>query len=108
MDDVLRRLRADDERLRLVDALRVQALIHLEAGHPREAFAALEEGLALADAMPYPYAQARLLHTYGDLLAREGEPVQARERLEAALAIFQRLGARKDAEQVGRLLASLD
>jgi hypothetical protein len=37
----------------------------------------------------------------------KGEPGPARERLEAALAIFQRLGARKDAERTERALTAL-
>jgi transposase len=48
--------------------------------------------------MPYPYAEARLLHVYGLMHAQKGGPEPARERLEAALALFRRLGARKDAD----------
>ena len=39
--------------------------------------------------------------------AKKGEPGSARERLEAALAIFRRLGARKDAERVEQALMDL-
>jgi hypothetical protein len=39
--------------------------------------------------------------------AERGEPERARERLEAALAIFRRLGARKDIERVEQLLSRL-
>jgi len=67
----------------------------------------LEEGLTLAHSMPYPYAEAHLLHVYGAMHAQRGEPEPARERLEAALAIFRRLGARKDAERVEQALADL-
>jgi hypothetical protein len=38
---------------------------------------------------------------------RKGEPGPARERLEAALAIFRRLGARKYIERVEQTLATL-
>jgi hypothetical protein len=37
----------------------------------------------------------------------KGEPGPARQRLEAALAIFRRLGARKDAERVEGTLTAL-
>src|SRR5262249_5117559 len=52
-------------------------------------------------------AEARLLHTYGELHGQKGELGAARERLEAALAIFQRLGARQDAALVEQALAIL-
>jgi tetratricopeptide (TPR) repeat protein len=105
--DALRRLRADDDRLGLVDAVRVQAQVQLGSGRWMEAAASLEEGLALAGAMPYPYGESRLLHVYGQLHARRGDIRAARERLEAALAIFRQLGARKDVERVEQLLTPL-
>jgi hypothetical protein len=104
--DALRRLRADDDRLGLVDALRVQALIQMASGRWVEAAASLEEGLALAGAMPYLYGESRLLHVYGQLHAQRGDLRAARERLEAALAIFRRLGARKDVERAEQDLAT--
>jgi tetratricopeptide (TPR) repeat protein/transcriptional regulator with XRE-family HTH domain len=91
----------------LVDALRVRALVATRQGDWRAAEHALEEGLVLAHPMPYPYAEARLLHVYGLLHARQGEHEPACERLTAALAIFRGLGASKDIEQVERDLASL-
>jgi hypothetical protein len=72
-----------------------------------EAAQALEEGLLLARAIRYPYAEARLLAVYGDLHMARGEPAPAREKLEAAQAIFRRLGAGKDIEQTEQLLVSL-
>jgi tetratricopeptide (TPR) repeat protein len=105
--DAMRRLRADDDRLGLVDALRVQALVQIGCRRWVEALASLRKGLALAGAMPYPYGEARLLHVYGAMLARRGEHEPAREHLEAALGIFRRLGARKDIEPTEQLLGSL-
>jgi hypothetical protein len=43
---------------------------------------------------------------YGRLHAQQAQPEQARARLEAALAIFQRLGAQKDSEHVEQAIAS--
>jgi hypothetical protein len=101
----LRRARADNLRLALVDALRVQALVAMRRGREAEAARALGEDLALAQRMGYPYAEARLLSVYGLLHILRGERGPTRERLEAALAIFRRLGARKDIEQTEQLLA---
>ena len=90
----LARTRPQDMRLVLVDVLRVQALIAIRQQRWAEAERCLEEGLALARSMPYPYAEARLLHVHGCLPIQKGEPEAARERLEVALALFRRLGAR--------------
>jgi hypothetical protein len=57
--------------------------------------------------MPYPYAEARLLQVSSRVHAERGEPEPARERLEEALAILRRLGARKDIERTEQLLATL-
>jgi hypothetical protein len=101
------RAREEGFRIALVDALRVQALVAIRQEAWDKAAQALEEGLDLARAMPHPYAEARLLHLSGDLHVQQGETALARERLEAALAIFQRLGARKDLERVERAIAEL-
>jgi hypothetical protein len=57
--------------------------------------------------MRYPYAEARLLHVYGELDLQTGRTGPARERLGAALAIFRRLGAQADAERVAQESAAL-
>jgi hypothetical protein len=44
---------------------------------------------------------------YGYMYAQKGEPGPARERFEAALAIFRRLGARKHVERVEQAIADL-
>jgi tetratricopeptide (TPR) repeat protein/transcriptional regulator with XRE-family HTH domain len=93
------RARAMNYRLAWVNALRVQAMVRICQERWDEAERALEEGLTMARSLPYPYGEARLLHVYGQMHAQKGEPGPARERLEDALAIFRRLGARKDAER---------
>jgi hypothetical protein len=105
--DVLQRARAAGYRLGLVGVLRVQALVAIRQEHWTAAERALEEGLTLARALPYPHGEGRLLEVYGRLQLVCGEPLAARERLEAALALFHRLGARKDAERTEHLLAAL-
>jgi tetratricopeptide (TPR) repeat protein/transcriptional regulator with XRE-family HTH domain len=102
----VQRTRSEGLRLVLVEALRVQAMIAARQGLWTEAEMALAEGLALAQAMFYPYAEARLLHLSGRLHAPMEKSEATHERLTTVLAIFQRLGARKDIEQVERDLAA--
>src|SRR5262245_29193503 len=61
-------------RLVLVEALRVQALVALRRERWDEAASSLAEGLALAQEMPYPHAEARLLQVSERLRALRGEP----------------------------------
>jgi tetratricopeptide (TPR) repeat protein len=101
------RARAADNRRALPEVLRVLALVRVRQGRWAEAEGALEEGLALARSMPYPYMEGRLLYDYGVLHIEQGQTEWAGERLQAVLAIFLRLGARKDLERTERLLATL-
>ncbi len=105
--DAIRRARAGGYRLSLVDDLRVQALVALRQGRWVEAEDVLEEGLALARALPYPYGEGRLLDVSARLHVERSDVTAARERLAAALAVFRRLGARKDFELTEQLLARL-
>ena len=100
------RAQAQGYRLALVDALRVQALVATRLGRWDMAAQALEEGLSLARRMPFPYAEGRLLQVYGQMCRQKGKAGPAQERLQAALTIFQRLGAREDAERVDGLGAA--
>jgi tetratricopeptide (TPR) repeat protein/transcriptional regulator with XRE-family HTH domain len=102
--EALRRQRAGQYRLYLVVTLRVHALVALRAGDHQAAARALDEGLSLARALPYPHGEGRLLHVYGQLYLERGEHAAARERLEAAHAIFGRLGALRDHERTEQLL----
>jgi hypothetical protein len=91
----------------LAEALWIQALVAVRQQQWGEARQALEEGILLAHSLPYPYFEARLLCVYGEMHARQGQPGQARAKLEEALAIFRHLGARKDTERVEQTLAAL-
>jgi hypothetical protein len=64
------------------------------------------EGLTLARAMPYPYGEARLLRLDGLLQLQRAKPEAARERLEAARAIFARLGAGLDTQRADLALSA--
>jgi hypothetical protein len=100
-------LRSQQNRLHLVDALWVQALVALRQGESRAAKQALEEGLRMARGLPYPQGEGRLLQVYGQLYLASDESAAARGRLNEAAAIFRRLGARTDTERTERLLATL-
>jgi tetratricopeptide (TPR) repeat protein len=103
----VRRARAVTYRRGLVEALRVQALVADRQGRWEDAESSLAEGLALARSMADPYVEGRLLHVYGAMLARKGQLVPARQRLEDALAILRCLGARKAAAQVEGSITTL-
>jgi tetratricopeptide (TPR) repeat protein len=75
-----------------VDALRVWGLLATLQGYWAVAVEALDEALASARAMPYPYAEAKTLWAYGRLEAARRNPAAARERFTRALAICDRLG----------------
>lgn len=91
-----------------VDAQRVQGKVLSRQGRHKEANATLESALTWARSIPYPYAEAQILHEYGMLHALGGEPGQARERLSAALGIFHRLGASRGAGRTGQALQKLE
>ena len=57
--------------------------------------------------MHTPYEEAKTLYCYGLFHRARGEPGQARERLEEALAILGGLSERLYAGQVERALAQL-
>jgi tetratricopeptide (TPR) repeat protein len=107
VEQALTRARPEEMRLVLVEALRVQTMVALRREQWEEAARSLEEGLARARALPYPYAEAQLLHLGGLLHLGQGEPEAARERLEAARAICARLGARRDLVHVEQALDAL-
>jgi tetratricopeptide (TPR) repeat protein len=97
--------RTFQQRLVIVDALRIQALLRVRQQRWEEAEAALEEALALCRAMPYPWAEAKALYVSGRLELARGEQEAARERLEAALAICTRLGEGMYARHIKQALA---
>jgi transposase len=91
----------------LVDALWVRTMVATRRGAWAAAAQDIQRGVVLAQAMPYPYAEGRLLSVSGEMRAAIGDPERARECLDAALGIFQRLGARADAERTAQMLSRL-
>jgi ATP/maltotriose-dependent transcriptional regulator MalT len=88
----IRRLRADNLRPDLADALRVQAMVALWQERWEEAECSLEEGLALAREVGDRWWQAYTLSWLGSALLRAGDPAAARPVYEEALALYGELG----------------
>jgi tetratricopeptide (TPR) repeat protein/DNA-binding XRE family transcriptional regulator len=107
VEQALTRARPEEMRLVLVEALRVQALVAIRRERWTDARRDLGEGLALAQEITHPYAEARLLQVDGQRHAGQGEWDQAQVRLEAALTIFRRSGAVADARRVEQALSEL-
>jgi tetratricopeptide (TPR) repeat protein/transcriptional regulator with XRE-family HTH domain len=100
---------AREARMRpiLMEALRVQALAWIKEHRWEEAERDLEETLALCQALPNPYAEAKTLYVFGHLHLQRGAIALSRERLEAALVILGKLGERLYASHIEQVLAQL-
>ena len=101
------RFRTQYDHLDVVDALRMEAAVWIRQRRWDEAEDALEEALVLARKMPYPYAEAKALATYGDLLVAHGQPEQARDQYSTALMVLRTLGERSCAKRIELALAKL-
>lgn len=84
----------------LADALRVQALAAARAGSWQEAQEGIARALSLARGLPYPYAEAKTLAVFGELLLRHGEVERGREQLAAAHTILSQLGEHMYADDI--------
>ena len=68
---------------------------------------AFADALALHDRVPTPFERARTKLAWGERLRRSGRRTEARDRLNGALQVFERLGAAAWAERArGELRAS--
>lgn len=88
-------------------ALWHQALQHVAIGEPDAADPLLAEAEALLGAGPDSKALVSLRRVQALVQARRGRPDQARPILDAALAMAERLGARRDAALVAGDIAEL-
>lgn len=95
------------EPLYLVDALRMQGKVLIQQGRLDEARRILAQALELARSMSYPYAEARILVEEGTACIKQGDVSQGQSRLEEALAIFERLGAKQDIQSTRQALTEV-
>ena len=100
----LSRATADDDSIDLSGALRVSAMLAVRQRRWDSAMHALDNGLSLTRRMNYAYGEALFLYEYGMMHHDKGETEQARQPLQEALPIFQRLGARSDVERTEQSL----
>ena len=89
-----------------IRALEVHGMIEMRDGHYDLALAAYTEGLHRAEAMPFPYGQARLLHAHALLDRRQRDHAAARAKFAQALAILENLGAGQDTARVRQVMAA--
>ena len=105
-DRALRRASATRNEIDVIDALRVKAGCLLLQERHEAARSCLTEALARARGVPYPAAEARVLHDLARLQAAEDRDA-ARQSAAAAHEIFDRLGAVHDAAAVAGTLEAL-
>lgn len=108
IDRALAQAAATNDQIVMVEALRVRALIDAGAGKHAAAETGYAEACEIARAIGSPHAEAQALFDWGLFAAQRGRQAPARQRLTAAHAIFQRLGARPEAEAATRALAKLE
>lgn len=107
VDNGLRRAALLGYRDLIADLLLVQGLVMACGGRWEEAEGSFDEALSTARHIPYPYAEGRTLLELGLLDSHRGEPGRGRERLEQALAVFRRLGARPYIRRTEEALADI-
>jgi tetratricopeptide (TPR) repeat protein len=94
-------------RLDLCEALLVRGEAERRRGELDASSRTVADGLALARAMPCPYAEGRLRYARARLFADVGQVSHALQELELAMTIFRELGARPYLHQAERLAAAL-
>ena len=91
----------------IATGLRCRGLIEAAAGRPEPALAALHEAVAVHADVPQPFDRARTLLALGATQRRAKQRGEARGSLEAALAVFEELGAPLWAERARAEIARL-
>jgi tetratricopeptide (TPR) repeat protein len=107
LQDGLAHVKAQLDRLTLMQVLLVQARVDIRRQQWAAAHSTLESALSLGRAMRSPYAEAKALYISGLLHTAQGEAESAQESLVAALTILQRLGERLYGKHIERALADL-
>jgi DNA-binding CsgD family transcriptional regulator len=83
----------------LAVAARCRGVLAAAEGDPTSAFAAFEQSLTELEGFPYPFERGRTLLCLGIVRRQAQLKKAAREALEQALAVFEKLGARLWAEK---------
>jgi DNA-binding CsgD family transcriptional regulator len=86
---------------------RCHGLLNAAAGNVPAALDVLERALVDHERLPMPFEEARTRLLFGSVLRRSGHRSDARCELEAARAVFVRLGTPIQAEQASAELASV-
>ncbi len=107
LDQILPQARQQHLHPVLVMALLVQARLLARLGNWQECRHTLDESLRLAQAIQYPYLEAKALSTSGYLALHQGASAQASESFAQALAILGRLGERLYAQHIEAALTVL-
>lgn len=107
VDQARRRAAATRNHVDGVDADRLKGRCLLLQGQPGEAEALLKEAQVRAVALPHPGAEARVLLELARVSLAEGDGAAARQQAGAAVEIFARLGATRDAAAAEALGARL-
>jgi DNA-binding CsgD family transcriptional regulator len=99
VDDMERQATSLDSVWTLAQAWRGRGLIAAAEGDIASSLAAFERSLALHDQVASPFERARTLFDRGRVQRRAKQKRASRESLEAALGVFEELGARLWAEK---------
>ncbi len=91
----------------LAVAARSRALLAATDGDFPAAFEALTVALEVHERVPMPFERGRTLMVLGSIRRRDKQKLPAREALEEAIAIFERLGARLWIEKAQAELARI-
>jgi transcriptional regulator with XRE-family HTH domain/tetratricopeptide (TPR) repeat protein len=94
-------------QLFLPEALRIRALISAKQRRWEAAEADVVRAIEMAQAMRYPYAEAKARYVYGQVHLAKGEVEQAHAQYEQACSICARLGEGLYRSHIERALAEL-
>jgi tetratricopeptide (TPR) repeat protein/transcriptional regulator with XRE-family HTH domain len=108
IQDAISRSASGYQRLVLVEALRIKGMIATRQKQWTEGEVALDEALALSQAMPYPYAEAKIHYTSGVLHLEHNQFKLALTQLQAARDVCKRLGERLYRKHIARRLDEIE
>ena len=107
LDRLERSARLNDRLWARAESARCRALLLAARGDLPAAAEAAEGALELHTRVALPFERARALLVHGQIARRRKQKLAARESLEAALALFEELGAREWAERTREDIARL-